>query len=304
MFHHFHDDTNYPNLKDSGSISASDLNLIIDYIDENFNLISSDEFTDKVVSQRLKDSDVCLTFDDSLKCQFDIAYPILENRKLKAFFFVYSGAFSKNPPLLESFRDFRLGFFENVDEYYKLFFETIRKNYSKDYNFYLKQYKSDYLSNFPFYTADDKKYRFIRDIVLKERYFNVVKSMMREVNYSITDHLSKLFMSIENLKDLHRSGHIIGLHSDTHPTQIHNLSYGDQLNEYMKSYEFISSLIDEKPTSMSHPCGNYNDDTIKILKKLGINIGFRSSMNPSSMKSSLEIPREDHANIIKGLRKK
>ena len=109
------------------------------------------------------------------------------------------------------------------------------------------------------------------------RYFNVVKSMMREVNYSITDHLSKLFMSIENLKDLHRSGHIIGLHSDTHPTQIHNLSYGDQLNEYMKSYEFISSLINEKPTSMSHPCGNYNDDTIKILKKLGINIGFRSS---------------------------
>ena len=49
---------------------------------------------------------------------------------------------------------------------------------------------------------------------------------------------------------------------------------------------------------MSHPLGNYNDDTLKILKKLGINIGFRSSLSPSYIKSALEIPREDHANII------
>ncbi len=48
---------------------------------------------------------------------------------------------------------------------------------------------------------------------------------------------------------------------------------------------------------MSHPSGNYNDDTLKILKKLGIKCGFRSSLVPPYIKSSLEIPREDHANI-------
>ena len=54
---------------------------------------------------------------------------------------------------------------------------------------------------------------------------------------------------------------------------------------------------------MSHPCGNYNDDTLKILKKLGINVGFRSSLVPSNIRSALEIPREDHSNIINKIRK-
>ena len=110
MFHHFHDDNKYPNLQGGGSISAIYFHSIIDYIDENFNLITPDEYTQKVVKKSIKEFDVCLTFDDSLKCQFDIIYPELEKRKLKAFFFVYSGAFSENPPLIEFFRDFRLNF--------------------------------------------------------------------------------------------------------------------------------------------------------------------------------------------------
>ena len=50
---------------------------------------------------------------------------------------------------------------------------------------------------------------------------------------------------------------------------------------------------------MSHPCGNYNDDTLKILKELDIKVGFRDSLIPSFIESPLEIPREDHANIVK-----
>ena len=92
------------------------------------------EYTQKIVNKSIKEFDVCLTFDDSLKCQFDILYPELEKRKLKAFFFVYSGAFFENPPMLEFFRDFRLNFFRNVDEYYELFFETIRCNHSEEYS--------------------------------------------------------------------------------------------------------------------------------------------------------------------------
>ena len=49
---------------------------------------------------------------------------------------------------------------------------------------------------------------------------------------------------------------------------------------------------------MSHPCGNYNENILSYLGSLGIKIGFRSSMNVRSIKSSLEIPREDHANIL------
>ena len=58
MFHHFHDDSKYPNFKGGGSISAIDFHSIIDYIDENFNLITPDEYTQKVVNESIKEFDV------------------------------------------------------------------------------------------------------------------------------------------------------------------------------------------------------------------------------------------------------
>ena len=53
---------------------------------------------------------------------------------------------------------------------------------------------------------------------------------------------------------------------------------------------------------MSHPCGNYNKNSIKILKKKGIKIGFRADLSEKRIKSSLEIAREDHADLLNRLK--
>ena len=57
---------------------------------------------------------------------------------------------------------------------------------------------------------------------------------------------------------------------------------------------------------MSHPCGSYNDSTLNILKKLGVELGFKNVMNieiEKNMKkinnSFLEIARQDHSKIMK-----
>lgn len=63
---------------------------------------------------------------------------------------------------------------------------------------------------------------------------------------------------------------------------------------------FINSILPEKELDcMSHPCGDYNNDTLLALKGLGIKIGFRSNMRNGAAQSALEIPREDHANVYK-----
>jgi len=304
MFHHFHDDNLYPSAKNSGSISATDFHSIIDYIEENYNLISPNEFTKKISNKTINDSDVCLTFDDSLKCQFDIAYPELKKRKLKAFFFVYSSLFSNKPPLLEFIRDFKLFYFKNIDEYYDCFFETIRLNYNLQYNSLLREFKDDYLSSYVFYTLNDKKYRFLRDEILKDIYFEVLIGLMELKNYSIENRKSALFMTIENIKTLSNDGNIIGLHSHNHSTSFDQLSYKEQLKEYTLNYDFLTSVTNKKITSMSHPLGKYNDDTLRILKKLGITIGFRDSLFPSNILSNLEIPREDHSNVLRLIKSK
>ena len=37
------------------------------------------------MKQNLEDTDVCITFDDNLKCQYEIALPVLDKYSLKAF---------------------------------------------------------------------------------------------------------------------------------------------------------------------------------------------------------------------------
>ena len=57
---------------------------------------------------------------------------------------------------------------------------------------------------------------------------------------------------------------------------------------------------------MSYPCGSYNNDTLAVLKELGIELGFQNTMIVEPEKgvkkvnnSFLEIAREDHAKIFK-----
>ena len=51
---------------------------------------------------------------------------------------------------------------------------------------------------------------------------------------------------------------------------------------------------------MSHPCGSYNSDTLKILKKMNVEIGFRQIMlDKRANPTQLEICRQDHSNIMR-----
>ena len=68
--------------------------------------MNANKFFEKILNKSIKKNDICLTFDDCLKCQFDIALPILK-KKIYAAFFIYSSVLDKKPNYLEIFRDFR-----------------------------------------------------------------------------------------------------------------------------------------------------------------------------------------------------
>ena len=108
-----------------------------------------------------------------------------------------------------------------------------------------------------------------------------------------------LWMTEEDLITTESKGHLIGLHSYSHPTQMSKLSKAKQELEYQKNYDHLTDLISKPIKVMSHPCGDYNEITLEILKSIKIDIGFRSNMSVKEILSPLEIPREDHANVFK-----
>ena len=79
MFHHFHD--NGIHTKGQGSIDQEDFIKMIKFIGRK-NIVDADVFFEKFKENKLKNNEVCLTFDDAIKCQIDIALPILEELKI------------------------------------------------------------------------------------------------------------------------------------------------------------------------------------------------------------------------------
>jgi peptidoglycan/xylan/chitin deacetylase (PgdA/CDA1 family) len=303
MFHHFHDNFHLPS---QGSLSALDFDHMISWLSDRYDILNAQDYKSKFLSQSLKNTDICLSFDDALKCQYDIALPVLRKNNISAFFFVYSSAFSDNPDSLEIFRYFRNNKFDSVDEFYNYFFDFLIQNDKDEYLIQQSQYSSlgNYLSAFPFYTENDKWFRYLRDQYLgNDKYKNVMLEIISDKGVNINEVKKNLWMREDELLKIHEHGHVVGLHSYSHPTQMSKMTVDQQLKEYQQNLTHLSNVLKTSEiNSMSHPCGDYNMDTLSLLKRMGIQIGFRSNMGVKEIKSPLEIPREDHANVFKEMK--
>lgn len=301
MFHHFYDE-NHP--KGQGAISGEEFEQILDWLSNYYLINDAHVYLEKVLNNNLHKTDICLSFDDALLCQYDVALPILKKKAIKAFFFVYSSPFGGDPDYLEIFRYFRTVAFEDMDDFYNCFFSEFKQSgFASNPNFE-NTIPNDYLDDFSFYSFNDKLFRFLRDEVLKpNNYKKLMMEIMNKKEFNIKEVKSTLWLSNKHLKEIESDGHIIGLHSNSHPTKIDDLDIQAQKEEYKKNANHLKSILDQDIISMSHPCGNYDSNTLKILQDLGIKIGFRSNTSIKEIKSNLEIPREDHANILKIIQK-
>lgn len=299
MFHHFHSDFH---LKSQGSISQKVFNQVLDFLESKYNILDSDVYTERFINNTLTSKETCITFDDSLRCQYDLALPILEERGIKAFFFVYSSSLTESPDMLEIYRYVRNSFFPNIDEFYNHFFNLVSKKYKEQYRKAIESFsKCDYLAAYPFYSKSDKLFRYLRDIIFNDGKYKILMSeLINDLNFDIKTISNKLWMNQNQILDLYNKGHQIGLHSYSHPTKISSLDYKSQNIEYIKNLLHLENIIGKNNiNSMSHPCGSYNEDTIKILSDLNIKIGFRANMAITNVLGKYEIPREDHSNIVR-----
>ena len=308
MFHHFHDDGIHT--KSQGSIDKDDFYKMINFIGKN-NILDAEIFFEKLKNKKLKETEVCITFDDALKCQIDIALPVLEELKIKSFFFVYTSVFEEKPDNLEIFRYFRVNYFKNINEFYNSFYKVLDKDLKNFFN----ENNDKILSKkekFPFYSIEDIKFRLVRDNFLnKSKYEEIMFLMIKEKNLNYKETYKKFFFQKNDLKKLDNLGHLVGLHSHNHPTLLEKFNYDEQKNEYEKCQSSISNILDKSKNEikyMSHPCGSYNNDTLEILKELGVELGFKQIMTIEPEKgmkklnnSFLEIARQDHAKIYKSM---
>lgn len=194
-----------------------------------------------------------LTFDDRLPSQ-ELVLDLLDRKGKKAYFFVnHHNEMEQDRMIRESYGD----------TFYEWFFSQ--------YPLPLPNMPDSFLSQWSFYSPEDKMYRWIKDYSDPLAHDHIMAPKRSEVQ----------LLDLDKIKH-----HEIGLHSYSHPRDMGALDFKDQFMEYYRLKEIVPHAF-----SMSHPMGRYNEDTLIILKSLGIRIGFRSDNKAG--KTNLELPRID-----------
>jgi len=297
MFHYFHGGDH---AEGQGALSAEKLSELLDSVGVD-RIISPDEWCARLERNSLGDA-VCLTFDDGLRSQYDVALPVLEDRGLRAFFFVHTSALA-DPPRGPELARYLRSTYDDLDQFYEAFFEAVaqwgpRERVSEA----LRAFDpSSYLTPHPFYTDADRRFRFVRDDVLAPlEYEDVINGLFAQQNIDSAAVGRTLWLQPEHLQVLSRRGHMVGLHSHSHPMSIERLSYEEQLGEYRSNIDILSDILGQRPFCMSHPNNSRNSVTFEVLTKLDVRVGFRAEMGSSW--TTLDLPREDCANILAAIR--
>lgn len=301
MFHRFHREGARP--FGQGSITDTEFEAILKYVGPE-RILRPQEWLVGVRTGTLRSTDVCITFDDGLKSQFDVALPVLNRLGLKSFWFVFSSVLHGGVDRNEIASYLATFIFPSFEEFAEKFEEHAAldgdKLHSRDFFEFARSAKE----RFPFYSNADIRFRYLRNFLLsRERFEAIVDAMIGEAGLTVAEIASRLWMTGENILLLHRDGHAIGLHSLSHPFVLARLPFSAQEAEYKANHRHLSAITGNSPESMSHPLNSYSIETLRILQQLNIACGFCSntdvpeggrSVNPSK----LEFARVDSTELL------
>tara|TARA_B100000886_G_scaffold340543_1_gene311045 strand:+ start:4661 stop:5641 length:981 start_codon:yes stop_codon:yes gene_type:complete len=252
-----------------------------------------------------QESAYLLTFDDGYKDHLFCANYLYE-KELNAFFFPPSQILNGNIldvnaiHMLIGKRGIEIK--EILDLIYELC--TIFK-----YKLSLNNQKIDiksYLENFNTTNNYDNRNTLILKRILQKDLIGE-KNRKRIINILLekfickkqSDLASELYLNKKDLIKMKNKGMSFGSHGDTH-RWLNNLNFLEQKEEVENSLLFLKDfylISDKDPISISFPFGGYDFNTIKIMRKLNIDLGFSTDIGPAKFKEDkdfiFKLPRWD-----------
>ena len=115
MFHHFIGKKKVSSL---GAITPQHLEKII--LSHGLgNILPAKEWFDRALTNSLLSDQICITFDDALRSQINLALPVLKKYDLTAFWFIYSSVFQGKGGSFEVYRHFYDTYFQSFEHFFE-----------------------------------------------------------------------------------------------------------------------------------------------------------------------------------------
>jgi len=248
-------------------------------------IIDSAYIKNEVKKNEVKKNEVILTFDDGLKDHYTTVYPILKKMGIKGYFFPPSKPIEEKMVLDVHKIHFILASTQNKNQIIKEIFRFINKNKNSIGNKTPQEYFKELSIPNRF---DTKEVIFIKRILQRELPLelrneittNLFKKFVTKDESKFSE---KLYMSLEEMKEMSESGMIFGSHSHSHEWLSH-IDNKKLINEVENSKKFchkISSKNNE--IIMCYPYGDYNEQVINEISKRGFKAGLTTNVGDAEI---------------------
>lgn len=237
----------------------------------------------------IDDNYVMLTFDDGTIDHYRYVYPILKKYSVSGVFFVCSNVIHKNILNVQLIHQIlsKLSIDEMYIEVQKYIFENNLKFKIDDIvNINVCNWKETYIK------------KLIQTILPEEHRKNILDQLIRE--YNISSDFSDYYMSIENMLEMKKNNMEFGCHTSKH-NRLSYLSKYEQINEIRENMDILhkNKIITKKDIlSIAYPFGDYNAETVYILKSLNFDFAFTTKEENIYKINRYELPRVD-CNVLK-----
>lgn len=229
-------------------------------------------------SGNLPDHAILLTFDDAYADHFTYAFPVLEHEHIHGVFFPPVKAVTEHTVLDVNKVHFILAS-TPADKMSQLLCELQRMVKENKDEYGLEEYDSYFERLAVANRFDPKEVVFVKrllQVALPEELRKKITHILFEKAVGMDESMfsRELYMSIDQIKCMVDCGMHIGSHGYDH-YWLSSLSKEKQEYEITKSIEFLKMVGgDVNNWTIGYPYGDYNEDTIALLKKYGCRMGF------------------------------
>ena len=308
MYHYVRDlkNSRFPEIK------GLDVELFkeqISYLKKHYHFVTAEQVIAAFKKEeKLPSKAVLLTFDDAYVDHFTNCFPILEHHKIQGCFYPPVKAITEHSVL-------------DVNKIHFILAATPKNEFNHlldRIKHFLKQYQEEYnLQSYEYYFEklavanrfDPKEVIFVKRLLqveLLEKLRNIISSQLftEAVKMEEEAFSRELYMNKDQMRCMVDCGMHVGSHGYDH-YWLGSLPKDKQNEEIQHAIRFIQEIGgDIKNWTMCYPYGNYNDDTIDILKHNGCQFGLTTRVDLASIDSIetdaiFKLPRLDTNDIPK-----
>ena len=268
----------------------------LDYLTENFTIVSTEEVVNVIRKGAKLPNNACwLTFDDGYKDHYKFVLPQLLNRNLHGAFFPPRVAIEDDVVLDVNSIHHILSCCSNIDELVsKLNAHCLSAGIS---NKKISLFYEDLAVANRFDDANTIYVkRMLQHALPEELRSSITENLFQEfVGLSVEDFSKELYMSIDEVQSLVKSGMYVGSHGSMH-YWLDKISSEEQEKDIKESLNFLEHVgAATKDWVMCYPYGAYNDVTLSLVKKHGASLGITIDFGVANLKADnlFALPRLD-----------